>query len=156
MANEFVPLLVGSREEGSAVFAPDGRSIAFIANDSGHREAYVQTFDPEARRLTGTRHQISRGGAQLVRWPKPGRELFYVGADYWIYAATLIGEPKRLFAVPQQVIYMLHPTFGFDVASGEERFLLPAYRGDRPPSFGVVLNWENLIGANSSGAGASQ
>jgi hypothetical protein len=140
--------LVGPRWKGFAVFAPDGRSIAFIADDSGHHEAYVQPFDPETRRLTGTRHQISRGGAGLVRWPKPGHELFYVGADHWIYAATLTGEPKRLFAVPQQG--------GFDVASGGERFLLPAYRGDRPLSLAVVLNWENLVESSSSGTAATR
>jgi hypothetical protein len=126
-------------------------SIAFIADDSGHDEVYVQSFDPEARRLTGTRHQISHGGAGILRWPKPGRELFYLGADYWIYAATLTGEPKRLFAVPQQTHQV---SFGFDVASGGERFLLPAYRGDRPLSLAVALNWENLVGSSSSGAPA--
>jgi hypothetical protein len=146
--NELVPLSIKTRYDSGAVFAPDGRSIAFLANDSGHLEAYVQPFDPETRRLTGARHQISRGGAQLVRWPKPGREIFYFGADYWIYAATLTGEPKRLFAVPQQAISVLHPPFSFDVASGGERFLLPAYRGDRPLSLAVVLNWENLVGAS--------
>jgi DNA-binding winged helix-turn-helix (wHTH) protein/Tol biopolymer transport system component len=150
--SELVPLL----DAGRAVFAPDGRSIAFLANDSGHNEAYVQPFDPEARRLTGTRHQISRGGAGILRWPKPGRELFYLGYDYWIYAATLTGEPKRLFRVPQRAISMLHPIFSFDVASGGERFLLPAYRGDRPLSLAVVLNWENLVGSSSSGAPASR
>src|SRR5215831_5005823 len=130
--SELVPLLVGPRWEGGAVFAPDGRSIAFIADDSGQQEVYVQPFDPETRRLTGTRHQISRGGigAAVVRWPKPGRELFYLGADYCIYAATLTGEPKRLFQVSQQAVSVLHPPFGFDVAEGGERFLLPAYRGD--------------------------
>jgi len=145
--------LVGPRAEGGAVFAPNGRSIAFIADDSGHQEAYVQPFDPEARRLTGTRRQISRGGAGLVRWPKPGRELFYLGADYWIYAATLTREPKRLFTVPASKFYAL---FGFEVASGGERFLLPAYRGDRPPSLAVVLNWENLVGSSSSGTAATR
>jgi len=150
--SELVPLLVGPRWEGFAVFAPDGRSIAFIAEDSGQGEVYVQPFDPEARRLTGTRHQISRGGigAAVVRWPKPGRELFYVGADHYIYAATLTGEPKRLFGPPQA-------TYGhFDVASGGERFLLPAYRGDRPSSLAVVLNWENLVESGSSGTAATR
>jgi Tol biopolymer transport system component len=83
--SELVPLLVGPGNALGAVFAPDGRSIAFFADDSGHSghsEVYVQSFDPEARRLTGTRHQVSRGGAGLVRWPKPGRELFYLGADW--------------------------------------------------------------------------
>ena len=152
--SELVPLSDGSAR--GAVFAPDGRSIAFLANDSGHSEAYVQSFNPETRRLTGTRHQISRGGAGTLRWPKPGRELFYLGYDYWIYAATLTGEPKRLFPVPRQAISMLHPPFGFDVASGGEHFLLPAYRGDRPLSLAVVLNWENLVGSTSSGVAATR
>jgi DNA-binding winged helix-turn-helix (wHTH) protein/Tol biopolymer transport system component len=150
--SELVPLLVGSRQQGGAVFAPDGRSIAFIANDSGHQEVYVQPFDPETRRLTGTRRQISRGDAYLVRWPKPGRELFYLSRDYWVYAAPLTGEPERLFQVPQQAISRLHPPFSFDVTAGGERFLLPAYRGERPSTLAVVLNWENLVASNSSPA----
>jgi len=118
--------------------------MAFLSDDSGHLEVYVQEFDPERRQLTGVRHPISRGGASIVRWPKPGREIFYLGLDCWIYAATLAGEPKRLFSVPQEVISRLHPPFGFDVAEGGDRFLLPAYPGDRPSSLAVVLNWENL------------
>jgi hypothetical protein len=149
MASETISLVL-------AVEVQIAESIAFIAHDSGQGEAYVQPFDPEARRLTGTRHQISRGGAQLVRWPKPGRELFHLGADYWIYAATLTGEPKRLFMVPQQAVSTLAPPFGFDVASGGKRFLLPAYRGDRPLSSAVVLNWENLVGSSSSGTAATR
>jgi hypothetical protein len=63
----------------------------------------------------------------------------------------LTGEPKRLFAVPQPAHQV---SFGFDVASGGERFLLAAYRGDRPLSLAVVLNWENLVGSTSSGTAA--
>jgi dipeptidyl aminopeptidase/acylaminoacyl peptidase len=146
---ELVPLLTGAGGR-DAVFAPDGRSIAFLSDDSGKSEVHVQSFDVEARRLTGGRRQISRGGAYVVRWPKPRRELFYLGTDYWVYAVTLTREPKRLFRIPQEAVSMLHPPFSFDVASGGERFLLPAYRGDRPLSLVVVLNWENLAGSTSS------
>jgi DNA-binding winged helix-turn-helix (wHTH) protein/Tol biopolymer transport system component len=147
--SELVPLLVGPQDGGSdAVFAPDGRAIAFLSQESGSREVYVQPFDPEGRRLTGMRHQISHGGALQVRWPKPGREIFYLGRDYCIYAANLNGETKRLFQVPQQAVSRLHPPFSFDVSSGGERFILPAYRGDQPSSLAVVLNWENLVHAN--------
>ena len=101
--NELVPQLIRTRHESGAVFAPDCHSIAFLSDDSGHLEAYVQPFDPETRRLTGARRQISRGGAAIVRWPKPGRELFYLGADDCIYAAKLSGEPKRLFPPEQSI-----------------------------------------------------
>src|SRR5581483_9195569 len=151
---ELVPLLGNAPPERAtdAVFAPDGRAIAFLSQESGSREVYVQAFDPEGRRMTGMRRQISRGGALLVRWPKPGRELFYLGRDYYIYATSLTGETKRLFQVSQQVVSRMHPPFSFDVASGGERFLVPAYRGDRPSSLVVVLNWENLIDSKPSGA----
>ena len=125
-------------------------TTTFISNDSGKGEVYVQGFDPEARRLTGARRQVSRGGAYIVRWPKPGGEIFYLGIDYWVYAVTLTGEPKGLFRIPQEAVSMLNPPFSFDVAAGGERFLLPAYRGNRPLSLAVVLNWENLAGASSS------
>ena len=147
--SELVPLLAGSGQAEGAVFAPDGRSIAFIANDSGHQEVYVQSFNAETRRLTGARRQISHGDAYLVRWPKPGRELFYLSRDFWVYATTLTGDPERLFQVPPQAISRLHPPFSFDVAGGGNRFLLPAYRGERPSALSVVLNWENLVAPNS-------
>jgi dipeptidyl aminopeptidase/acylaminoacyl peptidase len=155
---ELVPLLGSTPPDRATdpVFAPDGRAIAFLSQESGSREVYVQAFDPEGRRMTGMRRQISRGGALLVRWPKPGRELFYLGWDYYIYTASLTGETKRLFQVPQQAVSRLHPPFTFDVASGGESFLVPAYRGDRPSSLAVVLNWENLVGSNSPGAAAAR
>jgi DNA-binding winged helix-turn-helix (wHTH) protein/dipeptidyl aminopeptidase/acylaminoacyl peptidase len=149
--SELVPLLAGSsRQAEGAVFSPDGRSMAFIANDSGHQEVYVQPFNPETRRLTGAPRQISHGDAYSVRWPKPGRELFYLGRDYWVYSTTLTGETQRLFQVPPQAISRLHPPFSFDVAAGGDRFLLPTYRGDRPSTLAVVLNWENLVVSRSA------
>jgi DNA-binding winged helix-turn-helix (wHTH) protein/Tol biopolymer transport system component len=154
---ELVPLLTSPRQDrgSEAVFAPDGRAIAFLSRESGSREVYVQAFDPAGRRLTGMPRQISRGGALLVRWPQPGHELFYLGHDYCIYEVSLNGATKRLFQVSQEVVSRMHPPFSFDVASGGERFLLPAYRGDRPSSLAVVLNWENLVGSNPSGASAA-
>src|SRR5262249_43609072 len=116
---ELVPLFAGQGrfQAGGGTFSPDGRSIAFLADDSGHQEVYVQGFDPEARRLTGPRRQVSRGDAYEVRWPKPGKELFYLGRDYCIYSTTLTSQPKRLFQVPQQAISVLHQPFVFDVAA---------------------------------------
>jgi Tol biopolymer transport system component len=149
--NELVPLLTSARSDAAsgAVFSPDGRAMAFLAQESGTREVYLQAFDPESRRLTGIRRQISRGGALVVRWPKPGRELFYLGRDYYIYVADLAGQITRLFPVSREVVSRMHPPFSFDVASGGDRFLLPAYRGGRPSSLTVVLNWENLATDNS-------
>jgi Tol biopolymer transport system component len=45
--SELVPLLVGPGGKGEAVFSPDSRSIAFIADDSGRREVYIQILTPK-------------------------------------------------------------------------------------------------------------
>ena len=147
---ELVPLLESPHHESNLVFSPDGRSVAFISTDSGHAELYVQSFDAAARRLTGNRRQISRGGALIARWPRPGQEIFYLGADNWIYsvpwsAGGHAAEPQRLFEISLDTLSVLHSSFSFDVAPGGQKFLLPAYRGDRPLTLQVILNWESLL-----------
>src|SRR4051794_24601805 len=53
--------------------SPDGRWLAYLADDTGIREVYVQAFPGP-----GGRFQISMGGANWPIWSPNGKELFYV------------------------------------------------------------------------------
>jgi eukaryotic-like serine/threonine-protein kinase len=60
-------------DELEPTLSPDGRFLAYVSNDSGTYEVYVQTYSGPYRRW-----QIStRGGFEPV-WAKDGRELFYL------------------------------------------------------------------------------
>jgi hypothetical protein len=54
----------------------DEHWMAYISNESGSFEVYVQPFPP-----TGAKWQISKGGGHQPQWRRDGRELFYIAPD---------------------------------------------------------------------------
>ena len=70
------PFLATEFSEYQGRFSPDGRWVAYVSNESGEQEVYVQSFP-----ASGGKWQISTdGGAQPV-WRHDGRELFYINPD---------------------------------------------------------------------------
>ena len=67
-----IPLLKTQFFENGAVFSPDGKWLAFLSDESGKAEIYMQAIDPgdDSLRVTGERFLISREGAQCLRWRK--------------------------------------------------------------------------------------
>ena len=92
---------------GPGVLSPDGRWMAYTANEGTRREVFVQSW-PDGR----IRRTISTTGGQDPRWRGDGRELFYRAArgpasDY--FAAITVrasggsfewDPPKELFDSP--------------------------------------------------------
>ncbi len=94
------PLLDSRFDETDLRFSPDGRSIAFVSDESGRYEVYVAPFP-----FTGAKTRVSAGGAYQPRWSRDGRELFYQSFDRHLVAvpvraaATLeLGSPAPLFS----------------------------------------------------------
>ncbi len=71
------PFLATPSDEMVPTFSPDGRWIAYRANETGTWEVYVRPF-PGGR---GGKWQISNGGGLYGFWSNNGRELFYETAD---------------------------------------------------------------------------
>ena len=146
-------LLDGPANEVGGAFSPDSRWIAFVSNESGRPEAYVQAFEGGDRpRLTGDRIRISSGGVQALRWRGDGKEICYLGMDGFIYSAPVgigrrleFGEPVALFRFPVAARAALPSQFGFDVAPDGSRFLLPVARETVPSALIVVQDWESLV-----------
>ena len=66
------PLIETAFNENSAVFSPSGRFIAYVSNDSGVNQVYVQPFPP-----TGARVQLSSGNGRSPMWTSDGRTVLY-------------------------------------------------------------------------------
>src|SRR5262249_42076632 len=67
------PVLHSAADELGGTFSPNGRYLAYLSNESGRAEVYVQPFPP-----TGAKWQISTSGASVApRWSRDGRELHY-------------------------------------------------------------------------------
>jgi Tol biopolymer transport system component len=68
---------LGGAPWGTAV-SPDGRAVAYISDETGEYQIYIQPFPP-----TGIRRQLSRtGGAEEPRWTRDGTRLFFPLAPF--------------------------------------------------------------------------
>jgi eukaryotic-like serine/threonine-protein kinase len=124
-------------------FSPDGRWIAYISNDQGRNEVYVQTFP-----ASGGKWQISTNGGNIPRWRRDGKELYYISADQKLMAVAVksgssfeAGVPRVLFdlALPQVVSTGFG---GYDVSADGQRFLFVTQaRGAASMQYTVVMNW---------------
>jgi len=89
-------------DERDAQFSPDAKWIAYQSNETGRFEVYVQPFPGP-----GDKRRVSKNGGAQVRWPRLGKELFYIAADERLMAVPIqfssdgqaiqIGTPTPLF-----------------------------------------------------------
>jgi eukaryotic-like serine/threonine-protein kinase len=138
---EAQPFLRTPFSEGAPAFSPDGRWLAYISNESGRYEVYVQPYPGP-----GGKWQISTEGGTEPKWNPSGRELFYrsgekmMAVDIAAQSGFAAGKPRMLF----EGQYELSPvqSDNYDVSSDGQRFLMlkPTVQA-APTQINVVLNW---------------
>jgi eukaryotic-like serine/threonine-protein kinase len=124
-------------------FSPDGHWLAYVSEESGRREVYVQPYPGP-----GGKYQISTDGGTEPVWNRNGRELFYRDADTMMavdidtHPAFAAGKPHQLFEGNYVLDYFPGPFY--DVSSDGQRLLMlkPVEQSQVAPSqIDVVLNW---------------
>jgi serine/threonine-protein kinase len=133
------PFLRTPFTEGAPRFSPDGRWLAYVSNESGRYEIYIQPYPgPGGKRL------ISTDGGTEPMWNHNGRELFYRSGDKMMsveiatqpsFAAS---KPRMLFEGPYVPTAATIPNY--DVSPDGQRFLMlkPI---EQATQINVVLNW---------------
>jgi eukaryotic-like serine/threonine-protein kinase len=127
-------------EERNGGFSPDGRWVAYTANETGQGEVYVQPFPGPGGRI-----QIGIGvptSTTVVQWRRDGRELYYVGPGDQVMAAPIAlagnsikaGTPVRLFTGPPG---------GFLASPDGQRFLVSTVTAEAAP-ITILMNWGGL------------
>jgi Tol biopolymer transport system component len=139
------PFVQTAFQELDGQFSPDGKWVAYQANDAGHFEIYVQPFPGP-----GDRIQVSTGGGQQVRWARNGSELFYIAADQRLTSVPVtlaasgklvLGAPRPLFRVELDSGLMTRQQYV--ISPDGQRFLMNAATDAvDPPSITWILNWK--------------
>jgi hypothetical protein len=134
-----VPYLVTPFNDADGHFSPDGKWVAYMSDENGKPEVYIQSFP-----ASGGKAQISNGGGSWPRWRGDGKELFYLAPDRKLMAApikagALDGVPVPLF---ETQVDSYTATNRYAPAADGQRFLVNVPNG-APVStpLTVVLNW---------------
>jgi eukaryotic-like serine/threonine-protein kinase len=133
--------------EDQGRFSPDTHWVAYVSDESGRSEIYVQPFPAAAG--GGSKTQVSRDGGDQPRWRHDGKELFYLSLDGKLMAVDVTegpsfktGAPKSLFQalVVRGRRESLLGVLRWDVAPDGRRFLINTLKTPSEP-LTVVLNW---------------
>jgi Tol biopolymer transport system component len=138
------PLLVTEFNESHATLSPDGRHFAYVSDESGRGEVYVQGFP-----AGGTKWPVSSGGADEPRWREDGKELFYLAPNGDLMSVDVsagasgfeVSKPKKLFTIRVPEITVRN---AYLVADNGGRFLV-TLNPDTGSEAEVVLNWPGTL-----------
>jgi serine/threonine-protein kinase len=135
------PFLRTRFDELAPRFSPDGRWLAYMSNESGRYEIYVQPYPGP-----GGKWQISTEGGAEPAWNPNGRELFYrsgdkmMSVDIATQPGFAAGKPRMLFEGRYEPPPF--PIANYDVAPDGQRFLMiKASEEGASTQINVVLNW---------------
>jgi Tol biopolymer transport system component len=138
------PIIQSNFRESQAKFSPDGRWIAYVSDESGSAQVYVQNFPTAGRKL-----MVSINGGFQPRWRRDGKELFYFGTDNKLMAVQVktngddfeAGSPSSLF---QASLIPPIPIGGSaaEVTHDGQRFLINVLVDESSSSPAIVVqNW---------------
>ena len=146
------PYLVTPSAETNGRFSPDGEWIAYISDESGRDELYIQSF-PAGR----GKWRLSMNGAASPRWRRDGQELFFVAPDQSVMAVSVhlsgqapqFGVPHPLFRLADSALsvftagtLMSRSNVAFDVFPDGNRFIaLATASGQDKTAMSLIVNW---------------
>ena len=131
-----IPLANTKFFEGSAVFSPDGRWIAYVSDEAGSPEVYIQPFQ-----RPGERRRISIGGGVEPQWRRDGKELFYESAGTLMAVQVTPGDQLRT-GTPAALFNIPNVDTGYDVFPDGQHFAKGrSVRSDDRRLPIVVVNW---------------
>jgi len=142
------PFLQTNFIEAQGRFSPDGHWVAYISNETGRFEVYVQSF-PTA----GAKVAVSTGGGSQPQWRGDGRELYYYTPDRKLMAVEVTGEGSTFKIGTAQPLFELRisgagidrgfPGIGYyTVTRDGKRFLVAGSPDNQEPQqITVLVNW---------------
>ena len=114
------PLHDAQAYEADAQISPDGRWVAYVSQETGAPEVYVQPFPGP-----GGKERVSTQTGVSPRWARNGRQLYYrvVTGDPAIMGVDVQTTPQLRLGLPKSVVKGVFGTT-LDVTPDGKRFLV--------------------------------
>jgi len=90
-----VPVVVSSSQQEVGRLSPDGKFVAFISNEAGQQDAYVEPVGSPSEKI-----RLSTGGATLLRWSRDGKEIYYTSPARHLFAVRVGTTPRLTIETP--------------------------------------------------------
>jgi serine/threonine-protein kinase len=132
------PYLRTRFSETDAGVSHDGHWIAYLSDESGQNEGYVQSFP-----TPGGKYQVTTGGAAALQWSADGKHIYFglVSSQNTGYVADVLPGPEFRLGPPRAAIRIPQNVRGVQIAHDGKRLLAAIQAGKDPtPSITVVLN----------------
>jgi eukaryotic-like serine/threonine-protein kinase len=147
-----VPLVQTRFQEWMGQLSPDGRWLAYLSDESGRVEVYVQRFSPAeaaAGKPVSGKWQVSTAGGAQPRWRGDGKELFYLAPDRKLMSVDVTSDgetfqrtaPRALFEMRANVAASGLYVYRYAPAPDGQRFLVSTDASTEAPPVNVVVNW---------------
>ena len=120
------PLVQTPFSERNGEVSPDGRWLAYDANDSGRFEIYVRPFPDVTKGVW----PVSTDGGTRPLWARNGQELFYLTATGALMRVGVTGGPTWSATAPTKLFEgrygaaAFHSGRTYDVSPDGRRFLM--------------------------------
>jgi eukaryotic-like serine/threonine-protein kinase len=129
-------------------FSPDGRWLAYVSNESGAPEVYVQPFPGPGEKI-----RISTAGGSEPIWSANGRELlFRLPGQVFSAAISSVSPfradtPRLVFETRPGEYDSTSPIRSWNAGADGKRFLMARFESNDKPitTMHVVLNWTEQL-----------
>jgi Tol biopolymer transport system component len=143
--NTPTPVINTPADEFGPAFSPVGEWLAYVSDESGRYEVYVQS-SPAGR----GRWLISSGGGLEPIWSPDGTELFYRNGDVMMKVPVRIGgefqagAPEVLFE--KRLKRGIYDSLSYDISPDGSRFLMIQRNLENAPNeVRVVNDWREEL-----------
>jgi hypothetical protein len=137
------PYLQTPFNEVNPDLSPDGKWLAYVSDESGRNELYIDAF-PVAR----NKFKVTDSGAWCGYWSKDGRELMTVSPDFKSISVSDVtttagtvsaSAPRRLFELPKPAVTLVP-------MHDHQRILTSMNAGDNSTSsLTLILDWTGAL-----------
>ena len=134
----------------SPVLSPDCRWIAYVSDEAGPGNIYVQRFNGGLSPGAG-RWQISVGGGSQPTWRADGKELFYLSSDNHLMAVTVRAGPVFVYDSPVPLFdtrlrILRGPRNDYATRDGNQFLIQAPSQATPAPPLHVIVNWSAALG----------